>query len=386
MPPEQMTEQVLRKADQRYMAEALDLARLAMGRTSPNPMVGCVIVREGRVVGRGYHLKAGTPHAEVHALSQAGDEARGATLYVTLEPCSHHGRTPPCADAVIRAGIRRVVAAMTDPNPRVAGCGLNRIREAGAEVEVGVLEEEAKRLNEVFLEYITTGLPFVWMKSAITLDGKTATRTGDSKWITGEESRLEVHRLRNRLDAIMVGVGTILADDPQLTCRLPGGRDPVRVIVDSQARTPPKASLLGSESPAPTIIAVTAKAPAKRVKALVEAGAEIAPFEAGPDGRVSLPHLMKFLAARDLTSVLLEGGNSLNATVVEAGLVHKAWFFVAPKTIGGREAPGPIGGQGGKKMSEARLWRFTDLRRFGDDLLIEAYPRRAGEATGDHSH
>ncbi len=368
--------------DERYMAEALDLARLALGRTSPNPMVGCTIVKDGRVVGRGYHLKAGTPHAEVHALAQAGEDARGATLYITLEPCSHHGRTPPCADAVVRSGVARVVAAMSDPNPKVAGRGLSRIRQAGIEVEVGVREDEARQLNEVFVKYITTGLPFVWMKSAMTLDGKTATRTGDSKWITGEESRLEVHRLRDRLDAIMVGVGTVLADDPQLTCRLPGGRDPVRVVVDNQARTPPGAALLRSGSPAPTIIAVTAEAPAERIEALSGAGAEIVKVEREPGGRVSFPHLLRLLAARELTSVLLEGGNSLIATAVEAGLVDKAWLFVAPKTIGGREAPGPIGGLGGATMSQARHWRFSDLRRFGDDLLIEAYPADQGISDG----
>lgn len=359
----------------KYMAEALALASLGLGRTSPNPAVGCLIVKDGRVIGRGWHRKAGTPHAEIHALKEAGQEARGASLFVTLEPCSHHGRTPPCADAVIAAGIKRVVAAMADPNPKVAGRGLERLRKAGVEVQVGVLEHEARRLNEVFIKYITDGLPFVWLKSAMTLDGKTATRAGDSRWVTGEDARREVHQLRDRLDAIMVGVGTVLADDPQLTCRVPGGRDPIRVIVDSLARTPSEAALFRTGSPAPTLIAITAAAHPERVRALEKAGAEILVLESQPDGRVSLPSLLRRLAGREIASILLEGGHSLNASAIQDGLADKAWFFIAPKIVGGAAAPGPVGGQGAARMSGALNWRFGDIRMVGDDLLVEAYPR-----------
>ncbi|MCL5677325.1 MAG: bifunctional diaminohydroxyphosphoribosylaminopyrimidine deaminase/5-amino-6-(5-phosphoribosylamino)uracil reductase RibD [Firmicutes bacterium] len=357
------------------MDQALRLAVKAAGRTSPNPLVGALVVKDGKVVGRGYHLQAGTPHAEVLALQEAGEAARGAILYVTLEPCAHHGRTPPCVDAVEAAGVARVVAAMTDPNPLVSGRGLARLRQAGIDVEVGVREGEARRLNEAFEKHIRTGLPFLVLKAAVSLDGKTATRSGDSRWVTSEEARRHVHGLRNSLDAIMVGVGTVLADDPQLTCRLPDGRDPVRVVVDSLARTPPEARVvsLARSSPAPTLIAVTPAVPAQRRRALEAAGAKVLVID-GPGPRVDLRRLAAELGRRNITSLLLEGGSTLAEAAQTSGLVDKYMFYLAPKLVGGKEAPGPLGGQGVHRMSDAYPLRITAVERLGGDLLVEAYP------------
>ncbi len=362
------------------MDEALQLAALARGRTSPNPMVGAVVVREGRVVGRGYHRQAGTPHAEIHALTAAGEQARGATLYVTLEPCSHHGRTPPCTEAIITAGIGRVVAAVVDPNPLVAGRGVERLRQAGIDVEVGLRAQQARRLNEVFQKYITTGRPFVVLKSALTLDGKVATATGDSRWVTGAVARRHAHGLRDALDAVMVGVGTVLADDPQLNCRIKGGRDPVRLVVDSLARTPPHARVLngGGESAAPVIIAVTAAAPPQRVKALAAAGARVVVVD-GPGPRVDLARLLEILGSEEITGVLLEGGPELAASAQAAGLVDKYVFYYAPRLAGGRAAPGPFGGDGVVRMADAYPLMIEGVERIGEDLLVEAYPQNRRE-------
>lgn len=357
------------------MQVALDLASRGRGRTSPNPAVGCVIVRDGKIVGKGWHERAGHAHAEVNALRDAGAAARGATAYVTLEPCAHHGRTPPCTAALIDAGIARVVAAHADPNPQVAGQGFAQLKAAGIDITTGVLADAAAVLNEAYIQWIQTGVPFVWWKAAISLDGKIATRTGDSRWITGAEARAAGHRLRDELDAIMVGSGTVLADDPQLTCRLPGGRDPVAIICDSLARTPPDARLF--DRSAPVIIAVTDAAPADRVAALQRRGADVLTMPATADGRVALPALMTELGRRHITSVLLEGGAELAAAMLAEGLVSKAWLFIAPKLIGGGQAPGPVGGDGAATLAEAAQWRFTKASRCGDDVLLEAYPAAA---------
>lgn len=358
------------------MRMALDLAARARGRTSPNPMVGAVVVKGGEVVGRGYHLRAGTPHAEIHALSEAGERAWGGTLYVTLEPCCHHGRTGPCAEAVVRAGIARTVVAMADPNPLVAGGGMARLKSAGIEVRLGVLEEEARRLNEVFIKYITTRRPFVVAKAAMSLDGKIATRSGKSRWITGPEARSHGHRLRDYYDAIMVGIGTVLADNPSLTTRLPNGegRDPVRVILDSRGRTPPDALVLTQSSQAPTLIAVTGEAPPAKLAALRQAGAETLVVNDGP--RVDLAALMKLLAEREITSVLIEGGSGVHASALAAGIVDKAAWFIAPKIIGGQEAPGPVGGPGVDDPAGAVELELAKMSRLGPDILIEGYIKK----------
>ena len=349
------------------MREALRIARNAEGRTSPNPLVGAVVVRDGKIIAEGWHRQAGTPHAEIHALNMAGELARDATLYVTLEPCSHFGRTPPCAQAVVDAGIRRVVAAMSDPNPKVAGRGFELLKAAGVEVEVGLLEAEARELNEVFLKWVTKKLPFVTLKFACSLDGKIATSSGESQWISCLESRKFTHHLRDINDAILVGVGTVLADNPSLTTRLVEGKNPVRVIVDSNARTPLNSTVVTDKS-ARTIVAVTNNAPADRIAALKSSGVEI--IFAGNGERVDLKVLMNELAAQEITSVLVEGGGTINFAMLSAGLVDKVFAFVAPKIIGGSNSLTAVEGAGFIKLSDAvELKNFT-ARTLGEDILI----------------
>ncbi|KUK12985.1 MAG: Riboflavin biosynthesis protein RibD [Moorella sp. 60_41] len=359
------------------MRRALELARKGLGRTSPNPAVGAVVVRDGEIVGEGYHERAGTPHAEAHALREARDRARGSTLYVTLEPCCHHGKTPPCTEAIIGAGIKKVVAAMVDPNPKVAGRGLRRLQEAGVEVEVGLLEKEARRLNEAFIKYITTGLPWVTLKMALTLDGKIATRTGAARWITCEESRRRVHELRNTYDAVLVGIGTVLADDPQLTARLPGGRDPVRVILDSRLRLPLDARLVNVKSGAPTVVATTEEAPRERREELVRAGIEVMTLPA-EEGRVSWPALLEGLARRRIISVLIEGGAEVNGSALAHGVVDRVIAFIAPKLFGGREAPGAVGGLGVARPEEAWKLEEVEVEPSGEDIMVTGLISRAG--------
>ncbi|MCS6776471.1 MAG: bifunctional diaminohydroxyphosphoribosylaminopyrimidine deaminase/5-amino-6-(5-phosphoribosylamino)uracil reductase RibD [Chloroherpetonaceae bacterium] len=360
------------------MRRALRLA--GKGFTPPNPMVGCVIVRDGALIAEGYHPCAGQPHAEVFALRAAGERARGATVYVTLEPCCHWGRTPPCTEALIAAGVKRVVAATTDPDPRVRGQGLAQLRAAGIRTEVGLLEEPARRLNEAFLHFQETGRPFVTLKAAMTLDGKIATRTGDSKWITGEKARRYVHRLRAQSGAVLVGVGTVLADDPALTARLPGRevpRQPLRIIVDSHLRTPPNAravqlvTTLGEK--APLLIAAAQGAPAERAALLRERGVEVVEFAATPEGRVDLNALMAYLGEKKVISLFVEGGGTVHAAMLEARLAHRVLFFVAPRLIGGTDAPTPIEGRGVTHVAEAVPVRAMQVRRFGEDIALEGY-------------
>lgn len=369
----------MRGTDKDFMKRALALARQGLGRTSPNPAVGAVIVRDGRVVGEGYHQKAGTPHAEIHALRAAGEAARNATLYVTLEPCCHFGRTPPCTEAIVAAGISRVVAAMSDPNPRVNGMGFRILREAGIQVETGLLEAEARRLNEAFIKYVLTGQPWVTMKTAITMDGKIATRTGASRWITGQAAREKAHELRDIHDAVLVGIGTILADNCLLTTRLPGGkgRDAVRIVLDSTLRIPTDARIINLSSPAPTLIVTTGAAPAEAMERLAARGIEImtVPHE---DGRVAWQPLLEALAERKITSILIEGGAEVNATALAAGIVDKVVAFIAPKIFGGTSAPGPVGGTGVAEPGAA--WRLDNLEvmQCGEDLMLQGYVRKEG--------
>lgn len=367
--------------DEHYMKIALDLAKKAEGYTSPNPLVGAVVVKDGEIVGRGYHARAGDPHAEIVALREAGERAQDATLYVNLEPCCHYGRTGPCVEAILAAKVKKIVVAMIDPNPLVAGKGIAWLKQSGVAVTTGVLAEEAARLNEVFVKYITTGLPFVVLKAAMSLDGKIATREGESKWITSVAARFYGHRLRHRYDAILVGVNTVILDDPALTARLPegGGKDPVRIIVDSQARTPPEARVITRQSGSPTLVAVTPAAPEERVTALKKAGAQILVVPA-ENGRVNLKLLMKELAKREITSVLIEGGGEVHASALGAGIVDKVIWFIAPKIIGGKEAPGPVGGHGAGRLGEATLLKDVLLMRFGEDICVEGYVVKAGWA------
>ncbi len=362
-------------ADDRFMWMALDLARQGRGRTSPNPMVGAVVVQNSEVVGSGYHQAAGTPHAEIIALEKAGPAARGATLYINIEPCNHLGRTGPCTEAIIKAGIARVVAAMQDPNPLVSGGGFARLSEAGIKVKTGVLEEKAQRLNEIFVKYITTGLPFVGVKVAMSLDGKIGTATGESHWITGEKSRQFVHRLRDQSDVILVGIETVLKDDPRLTARLldGGGRDPVRVVVDSAARLPLDARVIHGGSPARLILAVTGRAPREKIQALEARGVEIVTL---PDreGWVDLTALLRELAGRELASVLVEGGGTLNYSFLEQGLIDKLFVFTAPLIIGGRQSPTAFAGDGIATLAEAWAVEDIEMKQFDRDLLLIGYP------------
>lgn len=358
------------------MHRALRLASLGR-HASPNPMVGCVIVNDaGQMVGEGWHPKAGEPHAEVFALREAGALARGARAYVTLEPCSHHGRTPPCADALLAAGVKRVVCAMADPDTRVAGQGFERLRAGGVEVSVGPLEAEARALNAAYIKHRETGLPWVVLKTAMTLDGKIATANGDSKWITSPISRLAVHRqLRDRCDAILTGVGTVLADNPSLTTRLTHktGRDPWRVVVDSRLRTPPDAEVVRlAREDGRTMIATTESADPARSAALEARGCRILTCDA-VGGRVDLADLLHRLGTRgDVISVLVESGGQLAASLLAYKLADRWLAFIAPKVVGGNNAPGPIGGLGIAGMRDAQEVQFRDMRRCGPDIVIDA--------------
>ena len=367
--------------DRARMRQAMELASRGWGRTSPNPMVGAIIVKNVSLVGSGYHERAGAPHAEILALRQAGEDARGATLYVNLEPCCHQGRTAPCTEAIIQAGIKRVVVALLDPNPLVAGKGVERLRQAGIEVTTGVLEKEAGRLNEVFVKYITTGKPFGVLKMAMTLDGKIATVNGDSRWITGPEARAVVHRLRDGYDAIMVGINTIIRDDPLLTTRLADGqpgRDPIRIILDSRLRISPQARVCTLESEAPTIVATTSFHDPVRRKELESMGIEVLVLE-GDEKQVDLHRLMEVLGKREVTSVLIEGGAQLAYSSLEAGIVDKLHWFIAPKIVGGREAPGPVGGKGKTSLSQAWVYEEVEIEKCGQDVMITIYPQRKGD-------
>jgi diaminohydroxyphosphoribosylaminopyrimidine deaminase / 5-amino-6-(5-phosphoribosylamino)uracil reductase len=358
-------------SEEHFMQRALDLAERARGLTSPNPMVGAVVVAGDAIVGEGFHREAGAPHAEIEALAMAGARARGATLYVTLAPCNHHGRTPPCAPAVAAAGVARVVSAIDDPNP-VAGDGLALLRAAGIEVVSGVLAETAERQNRVFFTSVRERRPHVTLKAAMTADGKIGDVHGSSKWITGEAARAESHRMRSEVDAIVVGVTTVLRDDPALTVRLaaPWPREPYRVLLDSDARTPPHAQVLRSGSPARALVAIGADAPAARVRALEEAGATVARCPA-PDGRVDIATLLADLFARDVRAVLVEGGGEAHAAFLDADVVDRVLLFVAPLLLGGRTAPSVVDGRGRDLKDAVRLGPFA-VRAVGADLLIEA--------------
>ena len=352
------------------MLRALELARASVGETSPNPPVGAVVVRDGQIVGEGKTQPAGQDHAEIVALLQADELARGATLYVTLEPCWHYGRTPPCTNAIIAAGVAEVHVSMVDPNPRVDGRGIAALRAAGIEVVLGECREEAEELVAPHAVYITTGMPLVTLKFAMSLDGKIATRTGDSKWITCEESRRYVHTLRSQSDAIMAGIGTVLADDPQLTARysndVPFARQPLRVVVDSRGNVPPDATMLSQ--PGKTLVAVSEISEDAR-EALESAGAEVF-FAPTGNGRVNLRALLTELGRREVTSVFVEGGGVLSGSLLDAHLVHQVVAFVAPTIIGGDRAPSPVGGQGVALMSDAIRLSAVKIERFGEDVAI----------------
>ncbi|MEW6570017.1 MAG: bifunctional diaminohydroxyphosphoribosylaminopyrimidine deaminase/5-amino-6-(5-phosphoribosylamino)uracil reductase RibD [Nitrospirota bacterium] len=352
--------------DEFYIRRTLRIASKARGMTSPNPMVGAVIVKKGEIISETYHLKPGTPHAEALAIAKAGRDARGSTLYANLEPCCHTDkRTPPCTKAIINAGIKKVVVAMTDPNPKVAGKGIGELQEAGIAVKSGILEREAAILNEFYIKYITSKKPFVILKVAMTLDGKIATPEGQSKWITGEKSRRVVHHLRSSVDAVMTAIGTVKADDPRLTSRIKGGRDPKRIVIDPNLEIPLDARIL--QTPPETMIVTKTVNP--KSKLIEKPGIKIIHYKESLD----LDWLMKKLGEMSITSLLIEGGSSLNARALKDGIVDKIMFFVAPIIIGGRESFPAVGGKTYRKLEDAYRIREMKVKRIGEDLLIEGY-------------
>ena len=378
------------KTDFKYMKRALSLSLKGMGFVNPNPLVGAVIVKGGKIIGEGYHKKYGGAHAEINALNNCKDSPHGATMYVTLEPCSHHGKTPPCVDAIIKSGIAKVVCAMKDPNPKVCGAGLKKLKDAGIEVVCDVLRDEAVAINEVFIKYISTQMPFVVVKSAVTLDGKIATRVGDSKWITNEKSRKIVHKLRHRYSAIMVGVNTVLRDDPLLTARVRtgsgscqgdspptggGNKNPVRIVLDPTLRTPLNAKLL--DDSAQTIIVTGENYDNERYTELTNLGVSVLVIPLR-DGIIPLDVVMKELGERGIDSVLIEGGGTLNGCAFEAGIVDKVVVFIAPKLVGGKDAPTLFEAHGVEKMSQASELILVGRKEIDGDIMLEYLVKNKG--------
>ena len=360
--------------DSNYMRLALQEAKKGIGRTSPNPCVGAIVVKNGKVVGRGYHKKAGTPHAEIHALQAAGNKAKDATLYVTLEPCNHTGRTPPCTEAVLQAGISRVVIGLLDPNPGVAGGGADKLSSQGVEVTSGVLEHEAREINLPFIKHAVSGLPWVIMKAGISIDGRIAAFPGQATMITGKQSLRKVHAIRNHVDAILIGIGTALADDPSLTTRLSGpvsGRDPLRVVLDAELRLPRSARLLQQDSAADTWIFCRPGVDKKRRSQLEESGAVVKTVPVGPDGLLSLASVLTALGQFQVASLLVEGGSKVHGSFLESGLADQLLLFVAPTFIGDQGVPLATFSDK-KKKKDLRQLTITKTRRCGEDILIEA--------------
>lgn len=364
-----------KRNDEDYMRRAIELALQGTGWTSPNPLVGAVIVKDGRIIAEGWHHRYGDLHAERDALQKCTEDPAGAEIYVTLEPCCHYGKQPPCTDALIEAGIRRVIVGSGDPNPLVAGEGIRILRDHGIEVDEGILKEECLAVNEIFFHYITTGLPFVAMKYAMTMDGRIACFTGASKWVTGESARAHVQTLRHRYRGIMAGIGTVLTDDPMLNCRMDGGRSPIRIICDSQLRTPFDSRIMKTAREYETIIATCVKDP-ERIRRYEEYGVQVLSVpeeETDPAAaRVSLRHLLAQLGQQKIDSILLEGGAQLNWAMLSGGFVRKVYTYIAPKIFGGDRAKSPVGGTGFPDPSQAVQLKTVKVSSFGEDLLIES--------------
>lgn len=366
------------KIDEQYMRRALELAKRGVGFVNPNPMVGAVIVKDGVVIGEGYHKKYGEPHAEVNAFADAkerGNNTKGATIYVTLEPCFHYGKTPPCVDLVLKKEVSRVVIGTLDSNPLVAGKSVEKLERAGIKVTSGILKEECLKLNEIFFQYVTTKKPFVLLKSAMSLDGKIATVTGESQWISCEQSRKEVHELRGTYASIMVGIGTVLADNPSLTCRIEGKKSPIRIVVDSKIRIPLDATVLKDQEIARTIIASTSKANAEKKKKIESRGIEVLTLD-GTDGRVDLVKLEQALSEKKIDSILLEGGADLAFSAIKAGIVDKVMYYIAPMMLGGKEGKAALGGEGFSHLSEAFQLEHVSISHAGCDICVTGYRKK----------
>ncbi len=360
-----------------YMRRALELSLKGIGKTSPNPLVGAVIVKDGKIIGEGYHEYYGGPHAEVNAINNATEDVEGATIYVTLEPCSHFGKTPPCADLLVRKKLSKAVIAMIDPNPKVAGRGIEILRQNGIETVTGILEDEAKKTNEIFIKFIKEKKPFCILKTAMTMDGKIATVTGESMWITNEKSRYYVHELRNRVSGIMVGINTIINDNPSLTTRLSdGGIDSVRIIVDSSLRIPLNSNVLKLNSQKKTIIATTEKADESKIKRLSKFDNVQIVTVPMKNSQVDLIYLFEWLGKEGIDSILAEGGSTLNFSVLKENLADKVITFIAPKILGGSDSKTPVGGEGFDKLKDAVLLDDIKINNFDEDIMIEAYVRK----------
>lgn len=355
--------------DEKYMKLAMQLAGNAIGRTSPNPLVGAVIVKDNRVVGCGWHRKAGTPHAEVHALNQAGELAQGADVYVTLEPCAHYGKTPPCAKALVEAKVKNVYGGLLDVNPKVAGKGFKILEDAGIHVEYGFLQDELRKQNEVFFKWIEHKKPFVVLKAAMTLDGKIATATGQSKWITNETSRAYGYKLRDIYDGIMVGINTVIEDNPMLTARVDGGKNPIRIVVDSSLKIDINANVVQDKS-AKTIIATTDKADKDKILKLQAQDVDVIVVDKDKNDKVDIEKLLDILGQQNICSILVEGGATLSGSFVAKKLVDKVYFFIAPKIIGGKEAKTPVAGTGILNLQEALALKDIQIEKLEEDVLI----------------
>lgn len=355
--------------DEKYMRLAMQLAGNAIGRTSPNPLVGAVIVKDNRVVGCGWHRKAGTPHAEVHALNQAGELAQGADVYVTLEPCAHYGKTPPCAKALVEAKVKNVYGGLLDVNPKVAGKGFKILEDAGIHVEYGFLQDELRKQNEVFFKWIEHKKPFIVLKAAMTLDGKIATATGQSKWITNETSRAYGYKLRDIYDGIMVGINTVIEDNPMLTARVDGGKNPIRIVVDSSLRIDINANVVQDKS-AKTIVATTDKADKDKILKLQAQDVDVIVVDKDKNDKVDIEKLLDILGQQNICSILVEGGATLSGSFVAKKLVDKVYFFIAPKIIGGKEAKTPVAGTGILNLQEALTLKDIQIEKLEEDILI----------------
>ena len=355
--------------DEKYMRLAMQLAGNAIGRTSPNPLVGAVIVKDNRVVGCGWHRKAGTPHAEVHALNQAGELAQGADVYVTLEPCAHYGKTPPCAKALVEAKVKNVYGGLLDVNPKVAGKGFKILEDAGIHVEYGFLQDELRKQNEVFFKWIEHKKPFVVLKAAMTLDGKIATATGQSKWITNETSRAYGYKLRDIYDGIMVGINTVIEDNPMLTARVDGGKNPIRIVVDSSLKIDINANVVQDKS-AKTIIATTDKANKDKILKLQAQDVDVIVVDKDKNDKVDIEKLLDILGQQNICSILVEGGATLSGSFVAKKLVDKVYFFIAPKIVGGKEAKTPVAGTGILNLQEALALKDIQIEKLEEDILI----------------
>lgn len=355
--------------DEKYMKLAMQLAGNAIGRTSPNPLVGAVIVKDNRVVGCGWHRKAGTPHAEVHALNQAGELAQGADVYVTLEPCAHYGKTPPCAKALVEAKVKNVYGGLLDVNPKVAGKGFKILEDAGIHVEYGFLQDELRKQNEVFFKWIEHKKPFVVLKAAMTLDGKIATATGQSKWITNETSRAYGYKLRDIYDGIMVGINTVIEDNPMLTARVDGGKNPIRIVVDSSLKIDINANVVQDKS-AKTIVATTDKADKDKILKLQAQDIDVIVVDKDENDKVDIEKLLDILGQQNICSILVEGGATLSGSFVAKKLVDKVYFFIAPKIIGGKEAKTPVAGTGILNLQEALALKDIQIEKLEEDILI----------------